>query len=391
MNHFSIDKLRQETPGCKHVLHFNNAGAALPTKVVLDAVKQHLDLEATIGGYEAQTANLSLSEKFYDVAAELIHCQRDEIAFTENATRAWDMAFYSFKFKKGDRIVTARAEYASNYLAFLHMAKHCGVEIAVVPDDEYGQLDLAQMEQMIDERVKLIAITHVPTQGGLINPAIEVGNIAKQFHIPYLLDTTQSIGQMPIDVNEIACDFLCATGRKYLRGPRGTGFLFMRKSFLEKCDPPFVDLHAAKWIQDNDYQLRPDAKRFETWEQNIAAKIGLTVAIEYALKLGVDVIWERIQMLAIKFRQQLSTIPNLTLRDLGKNKCGIITFTHEHKDALAIQRYLTQHKINVSVSLQEYARLDLVKRKLPSLVRASVHYYNNEEEIDRFCEVMKGI
>lgn len=294
MGALDIEKLRNETPGTQNVIHFNNAGAALPPLSVTQAIKEHLDLESTMGGYEAAHFAHDKVEKVYDVAAALINCDRDEIAFLENATRAWDMAFYSLKFKPGDRILTAVSEYASNYLAFLHVAKRTGIIIDVISNDSTGQLDLNDLRNKIDEKVKLIAITHIPTQGGLINPAEAVGQIARENAIPYLLDTTQSVGQMPIDVKKIGCDFLCATGRKYLRGPRGTGFLYASKAILPQCDPPFIDLHSAKWVKNNEYLLNPTAARFETWEQNIATKIGLGVAIEYALKLGLPEIWGRI-------------------------------------------------------------------------------------------------
>ncbi len=207
MYHLPINKLRADTPGCQQVVHFNNAGAALSPNPVITAMKEHLDLEATTGGYEAAALHLPQTEKLYTNAARLIHCKSQEIAFVDNATRAWEMAFYSFQFNMGDRILTACCEYASNYLAFLHMTKRVGVKIEVIANDRYGQLDLADLQQKIDKRVKLIAITHVPTQGGLINPIAKVGKIAKQHGIPYLVDTTQSIGQMPIDVEEIGCDF----------------------------------------------------------------------------------------------------------------------------------------------------------------------------------------
>lgn len=386
-----IEKLRDETPGCHQVLHLNNAGAALPPNAVVEAVKRHIDLEAAIGGYEAAEAQLNKSEKIYDNAALLINCDREEIAFVENATRAWDMVFYSFRFKKGDRILTSSSEYASNYLAFLHMAKHTGVIIETVHNDASGQLDIEDLEKKASHNVKLIAITHIPTQGGLINPAEEVGKIANKVKIPYLLDTTQSVGQMPIDVDVLGCDFLCATGRKYLRGPRGTGFLYVRKTRIAEMDPPFIDLHSAKWVADNSYTLREDARRFETWEQNIAGKIGLGVAVEYALQLGLSAIWKRIQHLADLLRNLLADNPKIKLQDLGVNKCGIVTFTCKDFSPEEIQLQLAEKKINVSVSLQEYARLDLAKRNLPSLVRASVHYYNTEEEIQHFCEVLKSI
>ncbi|KTD50810.1 aminotransferase class V-fold PLP-dependent enzyme [Legionella quateirensis] len=387
----NINQLRNDTPGCQNVLHFNNAGASLPTLSVMEAVKKHLDLEANIGGYEA--AHLAEPEinNFYKSAAQLINCSTDEIAFMENATRAWDMAFYSLRLKKGDRILTAVCEYASNYIALLHKAQTTGVIIDVIPNDDMGQLDVTQLESKIDDKVKLIAITHVPTNGGLINPAELIGTIARKYNIPYLLDTTQSIGQMPIDVKTLGCDFLCATGRKYLRGPRGTGFLYAGTQIIDRCDPPFLDLHSAKWLNNNSYEILKNAQRFETWEQYIAGKIGLTAAIDYALNLDINLCWQRILDLAALLRSKLASIPGIQLHDLGSHQCGIVTFTHSTKSAQEVQNYLSSLKINTSVSLLEYTRLDMAGRNLSALLRASVHYYNTEEEIERFSEEIERL
>ncbi len=387
----NVHKARQETPGCQHVLHFNNAGAALMPQPVIEAVQAHFQLEVERGGYEAAALAEPRIQHFYHAASQLLHCQPSEIAFMENATRAWEMIFYSFDFQPGDKIITAVAEYASNYIAFLHMAKKRGIQIEVISNDEYGQLSLDALKKQIDARTKLIAITHVPTQGGLVNPAQAVGQIAREAGIFYLLDATQSVGQMPIDVQEIGCDALCATGRKYLRGPRGTGFLYVNQKQIEKLDPPFLDLHAAKWISQNDYRMHPHAQRFETWETNYANKIGLGVAIEYALSWGLDNIWQRISTLAQHFRTQLAELPEVTLQDLGKEKCGIVTFNAKGLTAEDICLKLRAQSINVSVSLAEYARSDMEARGLPSLVRASVHYFNTEEEIKRFCDVLEQL
>ncbi len=382
---FDLQRARQDTPGCAHVLHFNNAGSSLMPQPVLDATLNHLQLEAQIGGYEAAEQAHDALEHTYDAAAALIGCSRDEIAMVENATRAWDMAFYSIPFQSGDRILTSIAEYASNYIAFLQIARRLGVIVEAVPNDEYGQLSVEALRHMIDERVKLIAVTHVPTSGGLVNPVADIGKVAREAGILYLVDACQSVGQMPIDVNTIGCDMLSTTGRKYLRGPRGTGFLYVRNTVLERLEPPFLDLHAATWVAPDRYEMRADARRFENWEANYAGKIGLGVAIDYAMQWGLDTIWRRVKSLAYQLRTQLSPLPGVIVRDRGITQCGIVTFTVEGLEPEEIQKKLADQHINVTVSFVEGTRLDMEARGLTSMVRASVHYYNSEEEIERFC------
>jgi len=388
---FDLQHARQDTPGCEHVLHFNNAGSSLMPRPVLETTIAHLQLEEQIGGYEAAERAHDAIEHVYDAAAALIDCSRDEIAIIENATRAWDMAFYSIPFKPGDRILTAMAEYASNYIAFLQVTRKTGATVEVIPNDAHGQISLEALRKAIDDRVKLIAITHVPTNGGLVNPVVEVGKVAREHGILYLVDACQSVGQMPIDVNQIGCDMLSATGRKYLRGPRGTGFLFVRKSILERLEPPMLDLHAADWVANDRYEIRPDARRFENWETNYAGKIGLGVAIDYALQWDVDITWRRIKSLAYKLRTQLSPLPGVIVRDRGVTQCGIVTFSVEDKSPDEIVSTLSKHNINVSVTRRSSTLLDMDARGLDSLVRASVHYYNSEEEVERFCRTVESL
>ena len=286
---------RADTPGVESVAHLNNAGAALPPEPVLDAVIEHLRREAWIGGYEAAAEREDRVEHTYDAVATLIGAQRDEIAIVENATRAWDMAFYSLQLRAGDRILTTNAEYASNYIPMRQVADRTGAAVVVVPDDDHGQVDVARLAGMLDERVKLVSLVHVPSQGGLIQPAAAVGALSRAAGVPLLLDACQSVGQMPVDVEAIGCDMLSATGRKFLRGPRGTGFLYVRRGLIEQLDPPLLDLQAAEWQADGSYRIRPDARRFENWETNVATKIGLGVAIDYALAVGLEAIRERVK------------------------------------------------------------------------------------------------
>jgi selenocysteine lyase/cysteine desulfurase len=381
-----IDRVRAETPAVARIIHFNNAGAGLMPEPVLDAVVGHLRIEAEIGGYEAAGRAEPTLEHTYTALAALLNAGRDEIALIENATRAWDMAFYGLGLGPGDRILTGANEYASNVLAFLHV----GAEVVVVPDDETGQLDVGALERLIDDRVKLIAVTHVPTNGGLVNPAEEIGRVAHSAGIPYLLDACQSVGQIPLDVEKLHCDMLSGTGRKYLRGPRGTGFLYVRRAMQDRLRPPMIDLHAATWTAPDRYELRPDARRFENWESYVAGRIGLGVAADYALALGIEPIAQRVSALAETLRACLRQIPGVAVHDLGSTRCGIVSFTAgENPDGL--RRALRARGANTSVSGRASTRFDMERRGLDRVVRASVHYYNTEDEIERFCAILRGL
>lgn len=386
-----VDRARRDTPGCGYVTHFNNAGAALPPQPVLEMQIEYLLREAQIGGYEAEALAHDALEHTYDAVARLIGCRADEVALVESATRAWDMAFYALPFEQGDRILTAQAAYASNYIAFLQVARRTGATVEVVPNDEHGQVSVERLREMMDERVKLIALTHVPTNGGLVNPAAEVGAVAQDAGVPYLLDACQSAGQLPLDVDEIGCTMLSATGRKFLRGPRGTGFLYVRHGWIERLEPPLLDLHAATWTGPGTYEVRPDARRFEAFEGHVAGKVALGVAVDYAMRWGLDAIFERVQHLAATLRDGLRALPGLTVHDVGRVQGGIVTFSADALEAQTIRERLSERQINVSVSTPGSTRLDAEARHLPDMVRASVHYYNTDDEIDRFCSTLRTI
>jgi cysteine desulfurase / selenocysteine lyase len=388
---WDIARLREETAGCEHSTFFNNAGASLQPRPVVARVIEHLRLEEQVGGYEAADRVADELAGVYGSVARLLHCAPEEIALQENATRAWEMAFYSLRFAPGDRIVTAANEYASNYIAFLQVAQRTGAEIRVVESDVAGEVDLEALRNLLDDRVKLIALTHVPTNGGLVQPAARVGDLARAAGIPFLLDACQSTGQMDLDVNVLGCDMLSATGRKYLRGPRGTGFLYVRNALLEQMDPPTLDLHAATWVAQGKFEVRSDAKKFETWESAAATRLGLGVAIEYALALGLKKIEGRVQHLAARLREQLAQVKGVTVRDLGRVRCGIVTFTCDGHSPGEVMQRLKAKGIAVRTIELSSARIDMEQRGLDELVRASVHYYNTEAEIERLCAAIRAI
>jgi cysteine desulfurase / selenocysteine lyase len=381
-----VEALRAATPGCSIVAHLNNAGSALPPRCVVDRVIDHLESEARFGGYEAQADAADELAGVYDALATLIGARPHEIAVVENATRGWDMAFYALarRFTAGDRILTTTSEYGSNLAAFTQVAARTGATVRMIPDDEHGQLDLEALDRELERGAACIAINHLPTHDGLVNPAAEVGKRARRAGVPFLLDACQSVGQLPIDVATIGCDLLSATSRKYLRGPRGVGFVYVSDALVADLDPPFVDLHAAEIVAPDDYRLRPDAQRFETWETNVAAKLGLGVAARYATTLGVDALWSRIQRLADALRAGLDQLPGIRVTDRGRTRSGIVTFSYDGIDpGDAVRTLRLDHHINLSVSSPHHAPHDR-----PTRLRASVHAYNTTAETDRLIAAL---
>lgn len=358
---------------------------------VSDVLHEYLRQEERYGGYETAEKEIGTLESFYQVSARLLNCDPSEIAYVENATRAWDMAFYAFKFKPGDKILTTIAEYGSNVIAYNQQAERYGVEIVFVPNDEHGQIDVNALQNLIDERVKLISITHIPTSGGLVNPAEKVGAIAKAAGIPFLLDSCQGVGQIPLDVEAIGCDILCGTGRKYLRGPRGTGLLYVRSEWIERLEPPLLDQHAATLLSPTSYQIRADARRFENWEQFYAGKAALAMAIDYAMVWGLPEIRDRVYELASKLRWLLAEIDGVVVTDEGAEQCGIVTFYAQQMTPTAIKKALAEHRINVSTSEGSGNLVSFRQRGLKAVVRASLHYYNSDDEIDYFVDTLRKI
>lgn len=383
-----IEDLRRQTPAAAHLIHFNNAGAALNPAAVSAAVLEHLRLEQRIGAYEAAARAHASIEHFYTAFATHLNCRAEEIAWAENATHAWNTLLHAIAFKPGDRIVTGQSEYASNYLSLLHLAQRCQVHVDVVPDSSEGTVCLEALDKALRGNVRLLALTHVPSQSGVVHPAAQAGAMARARGILYLLDACQSAGQLALDVETLGCDMLTGSGRKYLRGPRGTGFLYVRRGILDSLQPAWIDMHAARFLDAQHYALREDARRFENWECFVAGKIGLAVAVDSANALGMPWIEARVRALAACLRERLKEVPGIRVHDRGSDLCGIVTFSSQSETAEALYQRLLTRGINTSVVRVRNNPLDLGARGLGDLNRASVHYYNTEAEIEQFCEVL---
>jgi cysteine desulfurase / selenocysteine lyase len=383
-----IEQIRHETAGVRYGIHFNHAGASLQPDVVLEAVSRFQQDEHRMGGYEAMVAFAHELDQTYQLVADMIGAEPQEVALQESATTAWYKAFRSIDWQRGDVILTAQAAYGTNYIGFLQLQRQMGVSFRVVPNNEHGEIDLDALRGMINSEVRMIALTHMPTNGGLVNPAEEVGRIAREHELLYLLDACQSVGQMPLDVQALGCDFLSATGRKFLRAPRGTGFLYVRKERLEQLDPVFPDIYGANWVALDRYEWAQGARRFENFEFSRANRLGLAAAVRYYLAWGPERIWAQIRYLADELRQKLTALPGVRVHDEGQVRSGIVTFTVAGHSPDIVKERLAQASIRVSIAWMGSARLDMERRGLDRMVRAAVHYYNNSADIERLVEVV---
>jgi len=385
-----IARVRSDTAGCDGVLHFNNAGSSLPPRPVVDAMVDYLRTEEVMGGYEVAADRAADLDAVYGATARYLNCEPSEIASTISAGDAWWRAFSSVPLGVGDRVLVGHSEYQANAFGWLQ-ARERGVVVEVVPNDPAGDFDVEVFESMLDERVKLVSLTMVAMTNGAIHPAAKVGQVLKSSgsDAVYLLDACQAAGQLPLDVQELGCDFLNYTGRKFMRAPRGTGVLFARRDVYAKLGQTgFVDGRSAVWTSADSYEYAPDAKRFEFGEFGYGGKVGLGVATNYMLDIGIEAIAARVASLSSLLRFDLSAIPAVTVLDTGTHKSGIVTFDVHGMAATEVQASLSAQRINVSTPGVMLAQLELAPRAIDAVVRAGVHYFNTEQEVARFCEAV---
>jgi selenocysteine lyase/cysteine desulfurase len=377
-----VERLRQDTPGCAERVHLNNAGSALMPRPVLDAVRGHLELEGRIGGYEAADAERPAIERAYGSVAALIGAAPELVAFVENATVAYAQALSAIPWQSGDMILTSRDDYVSNQIMFLSLHRRFGVWVLRAPDAPGGGIDVEAFSQMVRlHRPRLVALTHVPTNSGLVQPVEAIGKACRESGVLYLVDACQSVGQLPVDVAAIGCDFLSATSRKFMRGPRGSGFLYVSRRVLDAgLEPLFPDLHGATWTDADAYTVRGDARRFENWEFAYALVLGTGAAARYAMEIGIPEIAARTAALAALARERLSAA-GFRVLDRGPRLCGIVTVEIPGREPEAFQAALHERRINTSVSTRAYALLDFDQKGVAWALRLSPHYYNTDDEI----------
>ncbi|HEX6353494.1 aminotransferase class V-fold PLP-dependent enzyme [Actinophytocola sp.] len=375
-----LDAVRADTPGCHRGVFLDSAGSSLPPVQVLDEVINHLHREAEVGGYVAVEEREEDLEAGYAVLASLLGCEPDEVAFTDSATRSWLAVFDAIPLAEGDRILSTEAEYAGNAVPLLRRAEEVGATVEPVPSDANGAVDVAALREMLDERVKLVSLVHVPMNGGLVNPVTPVVEAAHAVGALVMLDACQSAGQ--VQLAGLDADVITGTGRKWLRGPRGTGFLAVRRRVRERLRPRQVDLHSGTWVAPDRYELRSDARVFELWETNYADRLGLIAAVRYALSLGIDNIVAAVQERAEHLRKGLAELPGVTVHDLGRERCGLVTFSVAGLPAAEVRARLRDRRVTVSLAGVTSTQYDMTRRGLDQIIRASPHYFMTPSQLD---------
>jgi selenocysteine lyase/cysteine desulfurase/glycine/D-amino acid oxidase-like deaminating enzyme len=383
-----IDAERRATPGTAFAHHLNSAGAALPSTSVLGAVVDHLRLEARTGGYEAAAAERERIDGVYAQAAALLGAEPGDIAQVESATVAWQRVVDALRLGPGDRVLAARSSYVSSALHLLELARSRGIEIEILPVDETGATDLDALEVALRRPAALVTVSHVPTSSGLVEPVAAIGALARAAGVTYLLDATQSVGQLPVDVREIGCDALFTTGRKFLRAPRGTGLLYVGPGLRRTLRPLTPDVRGAVWESEREYELRPTALRFETWEASHALRLGLGVALAECRALTIEAVHAHLDGLGRHLRERLAEVPGVTVTDPPAAGGGIVTFARDGEAPGDTQRGLQVRGLHVVSVPASHGQWDLGHRGLPSVVRASLHVYNGTDDVDALVEAM---
>jgi selenocysteine lyase/cysteine desulfurase len=388
-----LARWRADTPGCTARVHLNNAGAALVPRVVADAVTRHLALESTLGGYEAGDAMAGAVADAYAAVGRLVGARAKNIALVQSSTIAFTQALTAFDFGPGDAILTTRNDYASNQITYLSLARRRGIEIIRADDLPEGGVDPDSVRRHLGRRrPALVAVTWVPTNSGLVQDVESVGVACEQAGVPYLVDACQAVGQMPVDVARLRCDYLAATGRKFVRGPRGIGFLYVSDRVLASgAHPLMVDMHGATWSDPDAFELMSDARRFETWELACSAVLGLGAAARYALDVGLETARDCARALAAQARRQLAGVPGARVLDRGTELCAIVTVELGGLDASAVKHELRRRGINTNATDRAAAVIDMDQKGTASAIRISPHYYNTADEITRAVDELAAI
>lgn len=383
---------RARTAGSTLTSHFNAAGAALPTHAVVAAVVDHLRLEEQKGGYEAAAERRADLDAVYASAAELVGAATAEIALFDSASTGLRILLDALRPAAGQRIIASSSTYVSHALHLMSLARERGIDLVIAPYDEHRRVDVPALEALLSDGVpSIVTVAHVPTSSGLVEPAAQIGAVVQRYGGTYILDATQSVGHLAVDVREIGCDVLVTTGRKFLRAPRGTGFAYVRDTLLERLLPIAPDVRGAHWTSSAHWELVPSARRYETWEGPLAARLGLGVALDEAAARGIPETEEWLVETGARLRTALTEIDGVTVADPTGSASALVTFVIDGVAAADAVVQLARRGVRVVSVPATHGQWDLGDRGVPAVVRASAHVYNDDSDIAALVDGVAAI
>lgn len=376
--------------------YFNNCGAGLMSPQTLNVIENHLRREIAVGAYRAAQESRIPMEEFYGRVARLLNAASpNDVAFMDSASRAWNMALYGAELRPGDRVLTLSSEFGTNVLTLFHRARQVGASVEVIQCDAEGHFAMDDFAAAIAKGARMVAISHVVAHASIVNPVHEIGQLTNRYGAIYLVDGCQGVGQISVDVEAIQCDAYTGTGRKWLRGPRGTGFLYVKSSAPFRT--PHIDLSAADLVIGKDGQVvgvevRTDARQFELWERSVAGMLGLSSAIGEYLAMQPGYVTDRIQTQADRLRAVVSDNPHLRLLGRRQSESGVIGFyLTEPKREGVVRENIERAGLGISTMSSWDCPLHFPQNGATTIFRLAPHYYTDESSMIAACEVLSQL
>ncbi|MFI8106512.1 aminotransferase class V-fold PLP-dependent enzyme [Streptomyces sp. NPDC086023] len=372
-------------------VHLNTAGAGLMPAEVVDVMADHLAQEAAEGAYETELRHADTLDKgVYEALASVLDAPVDDVALFDNATRAWSSAVGALRLTGTGRVWITPYEYAGNLILWTELRRRTGLRVEVVPLTPSGDLDLDWMRRNIREDVAVVSVPHVPSGCGIVNPVEEIGRILAPWPCLYLVDACQSVGQLDVSVRRIGCDLLTGAGRKFLCGPRGTGFAAIGPRLRAAATPLFHDLHVADVTALHDYEVHTDsARRFEYAERSAAAVRGLDAALRHHLARTAEPGTGHDARAAI--RDAIAAVPGTRLIDPGTRHASLVTFVCADVSAARIRAELAARGVSVWVAQGNHTPLYLPGQGVDHAVRVSPHHYTSPQDTEVFARALREV
>lgn len=347
--------------------YFNHGGCSFITTSTLDAVVKQLRHEQEMGNAVADLMSSADRSSVYKLAAQTVGANEEDVALTDSHTTGWAKSLQTISLNAGDVILTNRSEWGGNLSSLQKLAHLHGSSVVVMPTTAYGSVCLKSLAALMSKSVKLISVSWIGSNGGHVEPVAEIGELAQAHGVPYFLDASQVVGQMPVNVQHIGCDVLTAPGRKWLRGPKGTGFMYLRPEFLEKCQ----ETAQADSAADSSTPLT--AKYFEVSSASVPLQMGLLAALAQLEQVGVETIQKQILTRSQYLWERLQGIPGVNCICPVAPQHGLVSFNVVGHPATAVRQKLMGIGIEVAANLATFTPLDMHERQLDAVVRASPH------------------